>query len=108
MTLEDPIQAILKDSEYHLSLFTRDEIDKLRSRIAIKESRGKNVPVVTCIVRDKEIQLKPEEIVRQLFAARLINYYGYPKKRLAFEYSVSFGREKKSADIVVFDKDHPD
>ena len=61
-----------------------------------------------CIIRDKDIQLKPEEIVRQLYASRLIEKYGYPKKRLAFEYSVSFGREKKSADIVVFDKDRSD
>ena len=34
--------------------------------------------------------------------------YGYPKKRLAFEYPINFGREMKSADIVVFDKDRPD
>ncbi len=43
-----------------------------------------------------------------MYAARLINKYGYPKKRLAFEYPVNFGREKKSADIVIFDKDRTD
>ena len=43
-----------------------------------------------------------------MYAARLINKYGYPKKRLAFEYTVNFGREKKSADIVIFDKDRTD
>ena len=43
-----------------------------------------------------------------MYATRLIEQYGYPKKRLAFEYSVSFGREKKSADIVIFDKDRTD
>ncbi len=63
---------------------------------------------MTCIVRDKEIQLKPEEIVRQLYAVRLIKEYGYPKKRLAFEYPVNFGKEKKKADIVIFDKDRLD
>lgn len=108
MTQEDIIQTILKDTEYHLSLFSEKEIEALREKIVIKETRGKNTPFVTCIIRDKDIQLKPEEIVRQLFAARLINEYEYPKKRLAFEYSVSFGREKKSADIVILDKDHPD
>ena len=71
-------------------------------------AKGKETPFVKCIIRDKDIQLKPEEIVRQLYAARLLNQYGYPKKRLAFEYQVTFGREKKSADIVVFDKDRPD
>lgn len=57
------------------------------------------------LVRGIDIQLKPEEIVRQLYATRLINQYGYPHKRLAFEYAVNFGREKKKADIVIFDKD---
>lgn len=108
MTQEDIIQTTLKDSNYHLSLFSGDEIATLREKIVVKESKGKKTPFVTCIVRDKAIQLKPEEIVRQLYMARLIEQYGYPKKRLAFEYSVNFGREKKSADIVVFDKDRPD
>jgi len=105
---EDIIQTILKDSNYHLSLFSKDEVDALRGRIFTKEIKGREKPYVNCIIRDKEIQLKPEEIVRQLYAIRLIEQYGYPKKRLAFEYSVNFGREKKSADIVISDKDRPD
>lgn len=104
----DVFQTILKDSNYNLSLFSQAEIDALKERIIVKESRGKDTIFVNCIVREKEIQLKPEEIVRQLYAARLINDYKYPKKRLAFEYSVNFGREKKSADIVIFDKDRVD
>ena len=34
--------------------------------------------------------------------------YGYPKKRLAFEHAVNFGRAEKRADIVIFDKDRVD
>lgn len=108
MTDIDIIQKILKDSNYHLSLFSTEEIEALRKEMFFKETRGKEVPFIKCIVRDKDIQIKPEEVVRQLYAARLINQYGYPKKRLAFEYSVTFGREKKKADIVIFDKDRPD
>lgn len=108
MTTEDIIQTTLKDSNYHLSLFSEDEIAALLKRISFKESKGKKTPYVTCIIRDKDIQLKPEEIVRQLYASRLIDQYGYPMNRLTFEYAVTFGREKKSADIVVFDKDRPD
>lgn len=108
MTQPDIIKTILKDSNYHLSLFTEDETEFLREKIFAKTTRGKKTPFVKCIIRDKDIQLKPEEIVRQLYTARLINQYGYPKKRLAFEYSVNFGREKKSADIVIFDKDRTD
>ena len=108
MEQPDIIQTILKDSNYHLTLFTDDEIDVLREKVFTKKTRGKETPFVKCIVRDKDIQLKPEEIVRQLYAARLIKKYGYPKKRLIFEYSVNFGREKKKADIVIFDKDRSD
>jgi type I restriction enzyme M protein len=108
MTKEDIIQTTLKDSNYHLSLFSEEELLALRRRIVIKESKGKKAAFVTCIIRGKDVQLKPEEIVRQLYAARLIEQYGYPQKRLAFEYPVTFGREKKSDDIVVFDKDRPD
>ncbi|MCK4823204.1 type I restriction enzyme HsdR N-terminal domain-containing protein, partial [bacterium] len=108
MTQEDIIQTILRDSNYHLSLFTKDEIDAIRDKVFIKQVRGKESPFVTCIVRDKDVQLKPEEIVRQLFTTRLINEYGYPKKRFVFEYPVKFGRETKSADIVILDKDRPD
>lgn len=106
--LPDVFQAILNDTDYHLSLFTEAEISGLRDKVYTKKLRGKDTAFVNCIVREKEIQLKPEEIVRQLYAARLINDYKYPKKRLAFEYSVNFGREKKSADIVIFDKDRVD
>jgi len=108
MAKEDLIQTILKDSNYHLSLFTKKEIEVLRGKITTKKVRGKETAFVACIIRGKDIQLKPEEIVRQLYAYRLMEQYGYPKKRIAFEYSVKFGRETKSADIVIADKDRPD
>ena len=108
MTQEDIIQTILKDSNYHLDQFSGDEIETLRQRISIKTATGKKTPYVACIVRNKDIQLKPEEIVRQLYASRLIEGYGYPRERLAFEHPVSFGKETKKADIVIFDKDRPE
>jgi type I restriction enzyme M protein len=108
MTQDDYIQTILKDSSYHLTLFTLKEIDVLRKRVFTQKVRSKETPFVKCVIRDKDIQLKPEEIVRQLYANRLIEQYGYPKKRIAFEYPVKFGRETKTADVVIFDKDRPD
>lgn len=98
------LSEILKDSNYHLSIFSDSVIEALESSII--EKNGK--PYVKCILREKEVQLKPEEVVRQLYTKLLIEHYGYPKNRIAFEYPVSFGREKKKADIVVFDKDRPD
>lgn len=108
MTQTDILQSILKDSNYNLSLFSAEEIEALRKKVFTKEVRGKETAFINCVVRDKDIQLKPEEVVRQLYATKLIEQYGYPKKRLAFEYAVTFGREKKSADIVILDKDRTD
>ena len=108
MTQEDIIQTILKDSNYDLDQFSEDEIDALKQKVFPKKVRGKEAPHVNCIVRKKDVQLKPEEIVRQLYTARLMERYGYSEKRLAFEHPVSFGLETKKADVVIFDKDRVD
>lgn len=97
------LSEILKDSNYNLNLFSDEEVKSLEHKIIIKKEK----PFVNCVVRDKEIQLKPEEVVRQLYASKLINEYGYSKERMKFEHAVKFGREVKSADIVIFDKDRP-
>jgi len=97
------LATILKDSNYSLSLFTESEIKDLESKIISKDGKA----YINCIIRSKDILLKPEETIRQLYAAKLIDKYGYPKKRIKFEHPVSFGREVKSADIVIFDKDRP-
>ena len=108
MPQPDILQSILKDSNYNLSLFSEHEISALRERVQTKHIRGKQTHFIKCISRDKDVQLKPEEIVRQLYAAQLIEQYGYPIKRINFEHAISFGREKKKSDIVIFDKDRPD
>ena len=108
MTQADIIRRVFDNSNYHLSLFREDEISDLRERVVVKPHRGKDVPFIKCVVRDQEVQLKPEEVVRQLYAMRLIHHYGYPKSRLAIEHPVNFGRETKRADIVILDKDRPD
>lgn len=108
LSQQDVIQSILRDSNYNLSLFSEHEISALRERVQIKHIRGKQTHFVKCIIRDKDVQLKPEEIVRQLYAVQLIEQYGYPIKRINFEHAISFGREKKKSDIVIFDKDRSD
>ena len=97
------ILNIIKDSNYSLSLFDQKLINELESKITFKDGKF----YVVCAIRDKEIVLKPEEIVRQLYAMKLLKEYGYPKQRIRFEHPIHFGREVKSADIVVFDNDRP-
>ena len=103
MNQSDIIQTILKDSNYHLDLFNTSEIQDLRQKI-----EGTETPFIYCPIRRKAIQLKPEEFIRQLYAARLLNQYRYPKERVRFEHLVNFGRERKRADIVILDKDRED
>ena len=98
---------ILKDSKYGLTLFENNEIDELEGQIIEKDIGGQKKYFINCIIRDREILLKPEEIVRQLYTKRLIDQYNYPKNRIKFEHAIHFGREVKAADIVIFDKDNP-
>ena len=101
------IQKILQNSNYGLDLFTDQEIELLESRIIEKEAKTGVGFYVDCLVRNKEIKLNPEEVVRQLYLHRLLSDYNYPKERIILEYPVKFGRETKRADIFVTDKDNP-
>ncbi len=99
------LTEILKDSNYKLTQFQgSDYIQRLENTIFIKEVRGKQAPYIKCLIRKKDIKLTPEEVVRQLYLMLLNEKYDYPFERMELEYAVSFGREKKRADIVVFDK----
>lgn len=99
------ISKILVDSNYKFEQFNETEINSVESLITTKtDKKGKEVYYIKCQIRDKDIKLTDEELVRQLYINKLINTYNYPKEIMELEYSVSFGREKKRADIVIFDK----
>lgn len=98
------INEILQDSNYKLDLFSEESIQYLEDKIINKVSENKTNYYTTCLIREKEIKLNPEEIVRQLYLYKVINEYKYPKMRIQVEYSVHFGREVKRADIVIMDK----
>ena len=98
------IAELLKDSAYKLGQFKPEQIAVLEAAITIKDSGKKPAPYVTCLVRGKPIKLIPEEAVRQLYLMVLRDDLGYPINRIQVEYEVTFGREKKRADICIFDK----
>lgn len=109
MAQPDIIQTILRDSNYHLDLFDPSEIQTLREENLTQTSKGNQETLfIRCPIRRKAIQLKPEELIHQLYATRLLNRYRYPRERVRFEHLVNFGRERKRADIVILDKDRPD
>ena len=97
------LKNIFSNSDYKISQFTQEEIFALEQKIFLKN----NKPFIKCLIREKEIQLKPEEAVRQLFLQKLINFYGYKTSQIQVESEITFGREKKRADIVIFEKNNP-
>ena len=118
MFQSDIVQSILKDSNYRLDVFSESEVrdlhqkmedDGSNSQLALfekPEGMEVNEPIfIDCPIRGKEVQLRPEELIRQLYATRLLNRYHYPANRVKFEHLVNFGRERKRADIIIFDKD---
>ncbi len=98
------LAEILKDSNFKLTQFSADKIQSLEESIIIKESKDKPVPYINCLVRKKEIKLTPEEVIRQLYVMVLIQDFGYSTSIMELEYGVTFGPQKKRADIVIFDK----
>lgn len=105
------IGQIFKDPDalYGLKEFSDLNIDEI---LNIFEKDKKYY--LACFKRDKDIQVfnpennqtNPEEIIRQLWLYKLLNYFKYPKDRIEVEKDVQFGREihAKSVDIVVFNK----
>lgn len=101
------LNEILKDSNYKLTQFEKNDRAKIKfleENIIIKQIKEKPLPYFNCLVRKKEVRLTAEEVIRQLYILVLKEDFGYSTERMELEYSVSFGREKKRADIVVFDQ----
>ena len=89
---------ILKDYLKKLKIY---EKEKGKWYIGSHDAHGKEK-----LIFDKVRNLKkPEEIIRQLVLYELTDHYGYPKEKIKIEEKVSFGREKKRADIVVYQQD---
>lgn len=96
---------VIDNSSYKLEQFQEMEIQEIEKLIFTKQDKnGKEIVYIKCQIRNKDIKLTDEELVRQLYIYKLINTYKYPKDKMELEYQVSFGREKKRADIVIFDK----
>ncbi len=104
------LENIFSTPSEYLSIFETAEINELEfyekdeGKFYIKSfSQGEEEKLVYNAKTNKSA---PEEIVRQLFLKRLIEKYKYPKYLIEIEKSVSFGREKKRADIVIFSDDN--
>ena len=98
------LDEIFKGSTHKSSVFSSEAVNFLEAQIYTKNLRGSEVPHVKCQIRNKEVRLNPEEAVRQLYVYTLIHDYGYPPEKIRLEHQITFGREKKRADIVILNE----
>jgi type I restriction enzyme M protein len=122
MTPKELLDKIFKDpaTKYELTEFEATNIDfnkalQLIERPGTGKNTGKSIFYLKTLApfhSDKEeVQIfvedgkaNPEEIVRQLWVYKLINYYKYDKDEIALEKPITFGSDvgTKFADIIVY------
>jgi len=96
------IETELTLLQLHIQKLNLYEKEKGKWYIKSHDSKGNE----KLVLNEEKVKSAPEEIVRQLFLFELTDNYGYPKNRIRTEESVNFGREKKRADIVVYQEDN--
>lgn len=80
-------------------------MDKLNlPKVNLRINSENGVSYVFDILRNKNIQITPEEWVRQHFVHFLINQKAYPKSLMANEVLVNLNGMRRRSDTVVYDK----
>lgn len=79
------------------------EIDKWLEAQEFQVPLNEKGLIVDYLEPDKTRENKPEERVRQKTTHILHEEMGYPKNLIAHERSINMGREKKRADIVIYE-----
>jgi type I restriction enzyme M protein len=107
------LNKIFKDSTALYGLKEFEGVKPVEVLDIFEKEKGKFY--IKCLKREKDILLlnegknlsKPEEVVRQLWLAKLVKKYGYPLDRIDLEKDIRFGGEvnAKAADIVVYRDD---
>ncbi|OGX26186.1 MAG: hypothetical protein A2Y03_06585 [Omnitrophica WOR_2 bacterium GWF2_38_59] len=110
MNIKELLDLIFKNPNTKYGLVEFEGIN-FEQVLSISEDKGKYF--VNCLKRNKPIQIysdkksAPEEIIRQLWLYKLLNYYGYPLDKIEVEKEIHFGTQvkEKAADIIVFQDD---
>lgn len=104
----DILSQIIKQNTADLALFNAKHLAEIQPRIEQDLDTGK--VSIKCLIRNTPIQVlskaksAPEEIIRQLYAAKLHLDYGYAYANMSAEIPVAMGSDlSKRADIVVYD-----
>ena len=110
MKTKEIIDLIFKNPDVKYGLVEFEGID-FEKALSFSEENGKYF--LTCLKRNKQIQIysekksAPEEIIRQLWLYKLIDYYEYKIDKIDIEKEIYFGTQikEKAADIVVYQDD---
>ena len=94
------LYEILKGSEYSLCSTKTPSSNWKTKSLNEPTKKGKAYLAVLCLIRNKEIKLTPEEVVRQLYTAKLITDYGYPKQEIANRVRESFALRDESKRLL--------
>jgi type I restriction enzyme M protein len=62
---------------------------------------------VVCFITGELRKDTPEERVRQEWARKLVEEYGYPKESIGVEVTIPMGRARKRADLVIYEHGKP-
>ncbi|WP_287417829.1 N-6 DNA methylase [Oceanithermus sp.] len=62
---------------------------------------------IQCYITGELRKDTPEERVRQEWARKLVEEYGYPKRNIGVEVTVPMGRARKRADLVIYEDGKP-
>ena len=122
MTIKELLDTVFKDpaTKYELTEFDSPATDyatalQLITKPGTGKQTGKKIYYLKTLAPfhsgKEEVQVfvdegkaNPEEIIRQLWVYKLINYYGYDKDEIALEKPITFGTDTgtKFADIIVY------
>ena len=72
------------------------------SKLEIEEREGKKY--VKCMIRNRQLVLQPEELVRQAYLYYLVEGLGYSSMKIAVEKGLKVNNLRRRFDIMVYDK----
>ena len=101
MTGEEEIFECLGSSKYGPDLVDPDELESVSRQLHRRDGKT----YIKCRKREKELVLKPEEIIRQWFLCRLVKHYQYTLSRIRVEHPIKMGAATKKADIAILNSE---
>ncbi|MDA9773933.1 type I restriction enzyme HsdR N-terminal domain-containing protein [Saprospiraceae bacterium] len=79
-------------------------INLLQYQEKLKVSQKESKKYIRCLIRNRDMVLQPEEMVRQLFLHYLVDDLGYSVKKIAVEKGLRVNNRMKRFDILIYDK----